>query len=98
MAKSIGLNRGGKRNLTVQLDEETIQAAKELAVRKHTSVSGLITQKIQEMVAADARYEEAKTRAIEAMRNAEGYGGGGTTWTREEINEERINNMRMFRE
>ena len=98
MAKSVGLNKGGKRNLTIQLDEDTIQAAKELAARKNTSVSGLVTQQIQAMVARSARYEEAKKRELEAMRNAKGLGGGGITWTRAEINEERINNMRMFKE
>ena len=98
MAKSVGHNKGGKRNLTIQLDEKTIQAAKELAARRNTSVSGLVTRQIQAMVARDARYEEAKKRELEAMRNAPDLGGGGITWTREEINEERINNMRMFKE
>lgn len=99
MAKSVGLNRGGgKRNLTIQLDEETIQAAKELAVKRNTSVSGLLAQKVREMVEADARYEEAKRYALDAMYHAKGHGGGGITWSREEINEERINNMGMFRE
>jgi hypothetical protein len=99
MAKSVGLNRsGGKRNLTIQLDEETIQAAKELAVRRNTSVSGLLAQKVKEMVEADRRYEAAKRRAIDAMHTAKGLGGGGITWTREELNEERINAMEMFKE
>ena len=89
MAKSVGLNKGGgKRNLTIQLDEATIQAAKELAVRKNTSVSGLVTQKIREMVAADARYQEAMRSAIEAMDNA--IDRGGRNWTREELYEERL--------
>lgn len=88
MVKSIGLNKGGKRNLTIQLDEETIQAAKELAARKNTSVSGLVTQNIQEMVAADARYREAARTALEAMHNA--IPRGGRKWTREELYEERL--------
>jgi len=88
MAKSVGLNKGGKRNLTIQLDEATIQAAKELAVRRNTSVSGLVTQNIQEMVAADARYREAMRSAIEAMDNATPR--GGRNWTREELYEERL--------
>jgi hypothetical protein len=89
MAKGVGLNRGGgKRNLTIQLDEETIQAAKELAVRRHTSVSGLVAQKVKEMVEADTRYEEARLRALDAMHNAKGLGGGGITWTRDELYEE----------
>jgi hypothetical protein len=98
MAKGVGLNKGrGKRNLTIQLDEVTIQAAKELAARKNTSVSSLVTQQIQAMVAADERYREAMLSAIEAMHDAPAL-GGGVRWTREEINEERINSMRMFNE
>jgi hypothetical protein len=81
MANSAG--QGAKRNLTVQLDEEIIQAAKELAARRGTSVSGLVTQKLRELVEEHIRYEEAKQRALEAMRNAEP--GGGRDWKREDL-------------
>jgi hypothetical protein len=89
MARSVGLNKGGgKRNLTIQLPEEIIQAAKELAARKGTSVSGLVVQKLQEMVEADLRYQRAMAHALEAMDNA--IPRGGVTWTREELYEERL--------
>ncbi|HEV2781918.1 MAG TPA: DUF6364 family protein [Actinophytocola sp.] len=91
MAKSVGLERSGrKRNLTIQLDEAIIQAAKELAARKGTSVSGLVTQTLAEMVEAEIRYQEAMRRAFKAMDEAKGLGGGGRTWTRQEINDERL--------
>ena len=83
-----------KRNLTVQLDEETIRAVKELAARRGTSVSGLVTQKIRQMVAADDRYQVAMEAALEAMRDAKNLGGGGRSWTRAEINEERFKGTR----
>jgi len=87
MAKSVGLNRsGGKRNLTIQLDEETIQAAKELAVRRNTSVSGLVTQTLQELVEADTRYEEAKRYALDAMHHAPPR--SVAPWSRDELYEE----------
>jgi hypothetical protein len=79
---------GGKRNLTVQLDEEVIQAAKELAVRRGTSVSGLVTQMLEEMVEADLRYQRAMHHALDAMYHAKDR--GGVRWTREEIYEERL--------
>ncbi|HEU5472106.1 MAG TPA: DUF6364 family protein [Actinophytocola sp.] len=81
-----------KRNLTVQLDEETIRAVKELAARRGTSVSGLVAQKIHQMVAADDRYQVAMEAALEAMRNAKPR--GGRNWTRAEINEDRFNGTR----
>ncbi|HEV8558474.1 MAG TPA: DUF6364 family protein [Actinophytocola sp.] len=89
MPKSVGLNKGTggrKRNLTIQLDEEIIQQAKELAVRRNTSVSGLVTQKLEEMVSAEIRYRQAMERALEAMDNA--IDRGGITSTRDELYEE----------
>ena len=91
MARSIGLNKGSggrKRNLTIQLDEDIIQKAKELAVRKNTSVSGLVAQKIEEAVEADLRYQQAMERALEAMHNPVPRRVG--KWTREELYEERL--------
>jgi hypothetical protein len=84
MAKSVGLNKGSsKRNLTIQLDEEIIQGAKELAARRGTSVSGLVTQILEEMVEADLRYQRAMHHALDAMYNA--IPRGGRNWTREEL-------------
>jgi hypothetical protein len=94
MANSVGLERSGrKRNLTIQLDEAIIQAAKELAARKGTSVSGLVTQTLAEMVEAEIRYQKARIRALKAMDEAKNRGGGlgGRTWTREELYEEMLN-------
>lgn len=85
MAKSAGLGKSGnrKRNITIQLDEEIVQAAKELAVRQGTSVSGLIGQKLRELVEAHIRYQKAMQEALEAMDNAKDLGGG--TWKREDL-------------
>lgn len=94
MAKSVGLSKtGGKRNLTIQLDEATIQAAKELAVRRNTSVSGLVTQTLQELVEAEIQYREAMRHAIDAMHYGDKTlgGGGRVTWSRDELYEEMFN-------
>jgi hypothetical protein len=80
---------GGKRN------EEIIQAAKELAARKGTSVSGLVSQKLRELVEADLRYQWAMHHALDAMYNATNR--GGRNWTREEINDERWENSEYAR-
>ena len=63
------------RNLTVQLDDETIRRAKVLAARRSTSVSRLIRDEIERLVRDDEAYDAARVRAIERMRR--GYDLGG---------------------
>jgi hypothetical protein len=75
-----------RRNLTVQLDEETIRQAKTLAAERGTSVSGLVARELEQLVARNARYEEAMRRAIELM--AESVPRGGRTWRRDDLYEE----------
>lgn len=72
-----------KRNLTIQLDEETIRDAKVLAAERGTSVSSLLAHYVTKMTASRRRYAQAKQHALEAMGNA--IDRGGVTWTREEL-------------
>jgi hypothetical protein len=72
-----------KRNLTVQLDEEVIRQAKLLAARRGTSISGLVARELEQLVAQDARYAEARRRAIEIMDAS--VSRGGRTWRRDEL-------------
>jgi hypothetical protein len=72
-----------RRNLTLQLDEETIRQAKLLAARRGTSISGLVARQLELLVARDARYEEARRRAVELM--AESVAHGGRSWLREDL-------------
>jgi hypothetical protein len=74
-----------KRNLTVQLDEDVVQKAKVLAARRGTSISGLVARELGELVARDARYEQARHRAVEIM--AASVPRGGRTWRRDELHE-----------
>jgi hypothetical protein len=74
-----------RRNLTVQLDEETIRQAKVLAARRGTSISGLVARELEELVAKDARYEQARQRAVEIM--AASIPRGGRTWRRDQLYE-----------
>ena len=75
-----------RRNLTVQLDEETIRQAKVLAAAQGTSVSGLVARELEQLVAQNARYEDARRRAIEVME--ESARRGGRTWKRDDLYEE----------
>jgi Family of unknown function (DUF6364) len=77
-----------KANLTIQLDQEVIRRAKVLAAKRGTSVSGLVAGQLEELVAADERYEAAHLRAIELMDQAEPH--GGRTWTRDSLYSDRL--------
>ena len=76
----------GRRNLTLQLDEDTIRQAKVLAAKRGTSISGLVARELALLVARDARYEGARRRAEELM--AESVGRGGRAWRREDLSED----------
>jgi hypothetical protein len=74
-----------RRNLTVQLDDDVIRQAKILAASRGTSVSGLVARELEELVAREARYEEARGRALELM--ARSRPRGGRAWRRDELHD-----------
>jgi hypothetical protein len=74
-----------RRNLTLQLDEDVIQRAKVLAAKRGTSVSGLLARELEDLVAQDARYEEAWRRASEIMASSSPR--GGRTWRRDQLHD-----------
>lgn len=74
-----------RKNLTLQLDEDVIRRAKLVAARKGTSVSGLVARELREMVDRDARYEEAKQRALRELGTATER--GARRWRRDDLRE-----------
>ncbi len=59
------VQRVSSQNLTLKLPAETVRKAKVVAAGRGTSISALITQKIDELVGEDAAYQAAKRRALE---------------------------------
>jgi diphthamide biosynthesis methyltransferase len=55
-------------NLTLKLPAETVRKAKVVAAERGTSISALITSKIEELVGEDAEYQAAKRRAFEWLK------------------------------
>ncbi len=73
-----------KRNLTIQLDSDTIRKARVLAAQRSTSVSRLVAEEIERLVGEDEAYRKARDEAIAELM--EGYDlGGGPLPTREEL-------------
>jgi hypothetical protein len=65
-----------KRNLTVQLDEETIRKARVLAAQRSTSASRLVAAEIERLVGDADRYEEARRQALARLETGFNLGGG----------------------
>jgi uncharacterized protein DUF6364 len=52
-------------NLTLKLPADTIRRAKVVAAERGTSISALVTEKIEELAGEDAAYQSARRRAFE---------------------------------
>ena len=63
-------------NLTLKLPIETVRKAKVLAAERGTSISALVTEKIDELVGEDAEYQAARRRALECLKQGWHLGGG----------------------
>jgi hypothetical protein len=64
-----------KQNTTLSLNVQTLKKARVLAAQRGTSVTGLITQQIEELVEKNDSYEIAKARALELLRSGFGFEG-----------------------
>ena len=73
-----------KRNLTIQLDETTINDARVVAARRSKSISSLVSEEIRRAAARETGYEKVKKSAL--ARLSKGYDlGGGILPKRDEI-------------
>lgn len=60
-----------RRNITVSLDEDIIQQARELAAQRHLSVSGLLAEALSKQVASNNDYQRAKRHALAMLEQAQ---------------------------
>jgi hypothetical protein len=75
-----------KQNITLSLDEQTLQHARLLAAKRKLSVSRLLAEDLAQQVAQDCRYEQAKRQAI-AWLVEPGLELGGVYLSREAAHE-----------
>ncbi len=64
-----------KRNITISLDAQIIRKARILAVKRETSVSGLVAEQIEALVGEDEAYEKAHKEALALMKRGFHLGG-----------------------
>ena len=75
-------------NITLSLPKELLKKVKHLAIDRNTSVSGLLSDTLQEMVNREAGYRKALERQLQVMEKGYDLGVyGKPSWTREEAHE-----------
>jgi len=75
-------------NVTLAIPKELLRKAKIIAIQKNTSLSGLLTQTLTEMVSSQEMYEQARQHNLELLRQGFDFGTqGGLTWNREDLHE-----------
>lgn len=75
-------------NVTLAIPKDILRKAKILAVQKNTSLSGLLTQTLADLVARQEEYEQARQRNLALLRNGFDLGTQGSiSWKRDELHE-----------
>jgi len=77
-------------NITLSIPKEILKKVKHIAVEKNTSVSGLLSQHLENIVARDDTYKKAKNHQMELMKKGfDLIGKDKALWTREDLHERR---------
>jgi predicted transcriptional regulator len=74
-----------KINITLKLDKDLVRKIRVLAAENGTSISALLSAKLEEELGRRTAYEEAKKQALAVL--AKGWDLGGCVPTREEMHE-----------
>ncbi len=75
-------------NVTLAIPKDILRKAKMLAVQRNTSLSGLLTETLVELVTRQEGYEQARRRNLEMLKSASDLGTqGNIPWQREDLHE-----------
>lgn len=77
-----------KQNITLSIPKELLLRVKLMAVRRQTSVSGLMTKTLEKLVQQEDAYDRARRRHLQWLERGADLGTGGQVLTqREELHE-----------
>lgn len=72
-------------NVTLSLPKDFLRRAKHLAIERNTSLSGLLTELLRELVDRDDAYQKAKERHLAALNSIVLETRGLAGWSRSEM-------------
>lgn len=75
-----------KQNVTLSIPKELLQEAKIIAIQRNSSLSGLLSSLLEDMVMREHRYQAAKRRSLARLADAPAL-TGDYTWTRDSLHE-----------
>ncbi len=77
-----------RQNVTISVDKNLLKKAKYIAIDRHTSLSGLLSETLKELVESDEKYSEAKNRQLDLLTTGMDLGlDEKINWSREELHE-----------
>ena len=76
-----------KQNVTLSLPKDILQQAKIIAIKRNSSLSGLLKEILTELVEGEERYQEAMHRNLTRLDEARALNGGEYTWSRESLHD-----------
>jgi hypothetical protein len=79
-------NPAGKQNLTISVSPETLRRARILAAQRSTSISGMLAEQLEHLVAAEQEWERAQRSALALLEQPFPL-GGIITVSRDELHE-----------
>ncbi len=78
-------------NITLSIRKDVLRKVKHIAVEKQTSVSGLLTKMLEDLVEKEDSYHRARERHIALMNNAPDLGThGNIKWSRGDLHERKL--------
>ena len=73
-------------NITLSIPKEILFKVKVIAAKQGTSISGLMTRVLKELVAREEGYQAAQRRHLDTLDKEINLGTNGVlSWTREEL-------------
>jgi hypothetical protein len=77
-------------NITLAIDEELLESARQFASRKGTTLNALVRELLSENITQEKKREEARRGLLELMDNSTARMGPDYKWNREATYEERM--------
>lgn len=64
-----------KQNITLSLDQDLLRKVKHVAIERRTSLSALLVEHLEQIVAQDKEYERTLKKAVGVMKRGLKLGG-----------------------